>query len=155
TRDPFINSIKGPLDTRARQPRQLTLLAGASLFALLCATGGCQGLREAQSEPARILYDSLLAAKEAMYDSVGPNLGYERVGCVGERGRLALGLELVERLSTEAGREIRSHHSRTEWEAVNRGLAGDHQGSTPEFCTRIDSLWYARLAKPPSARLQP
>jgi len=136
--------------------QRLTVLSGALLFvlifALLGAAGGCQGRREALSAPARILFDSLVAANEAMYASSDPNLGYARRGCVEERAVARLGLEPGERLSAEAAQEVRSRHSRTEWEAVNRGLGGDHPSPTPEFCARIDSLWYARIVAKPPAR---
>lgn len=150
-----MNTIMCRLDTRARRPRVLVILVGMLATLLLGATGGCKRLRGPLSEPARILFDSLLAGNEAMYSSSDPNLGYARRGCVEERAVAMLGLEPGERLSAEAAHEVRSRHSRTEWEAVNRGLGGDHPAPTPEFCARIDSLWYARLAKTPSARPQP
>lgn len=128
----------------SRRPRQLTLLAGTVLIVLLLVTGGCQGRRESLSEPAQILRDSLLAANETMYTSPDPNLSYDRLGCVEERAMTKLGRELVERLSDDIARGVRLRHSRTEWEKVNQGLMGDHPYSTPEFCKRIDSLWYAR-----------
>lgn len=133
------------------RPQNFTIVAAALLSMLLCVTGGCQGRREEQSAPARILFDSLVAANEAMYASSDPNLGYARRGCVEERAVAMLGLEPGERLSAEAAQEVRSRHSRTEWEAVNQGLMGDHPAPTPEFCARIDSLWYARtITKTPS-----
>jgi hypothetical protein len=126
-----------------RWPR-LTVPGGALpfvlIFALLAATDGCQGRRDALSAPARIVADSLVAANEAMYASSDPNLGYARRGCVEERAVARLGLEPGERLSAGAAEEVRSRHSRTEWEKVNQGLMGDHPYSTPEFCARIDSL---------------
>jgi hypothetical protein len=135
----------------ARLPRRLTLLVGALCSVLLGATGGCQGRRDALSAPARILRDSLLAANEAMYTSSDPNLGYDRLGCLEERAMTKLGPELVERLSDDIARGVRLRHSRTEWETVNRGLGGDHPFPTPEFCARIDSLWYTRtITKTPS-----
>lgn len=139
-----------------RRSQLPTPFAGALLvalfFALLGATGGCQGRRDALSVPARILRDSLLAANEAMYTSSDPNLGYDRLGCVEERAMAKLGLELVERLSNDIARGVRLRHSRSEWEKVNKGLMGDHPYSTPEFCARIDSLWYARIITKPPAR---
>jgi hypothetical protein len=139
-------------DTSAsRHPRQLTLLAGTALTVLLVLTGGCQGRREALSEPARILLDSLLAANEAMYTSTDANLGYDRRGCVYRQAVSTLGRDHADRLSIEAAGAVRSRRSRSEWEAVNRRLAGDHQAPTPEFCARIDSLWYTRtITKTPS-----
>jgi len=142
-----------------RQGQRLTVPGSALLFvlifALLGAIGGCQGRRDALSEPARILADSLRAANEAMYTASDPNLGYDRLGCVEERAMAKLGLELVERLSGDIARGVRLQHSQSEWEKVNHALMGDHPYPTPEFCARIDSLWYARLARPPGALPQP
>jgi hypothetical protein len=150
-----MNSMRYPLDTRARRPRQLTLLVGASLYVLLGATGGCQGRGNALSAPARILRDSLLAGNEAMYDSASANLGFDRLGCLEERAAVQLGLGLVERLGREAEDTVRARHSRAALEAGRRGIEMIHPVADSAFCKRIDSLWYARLAKPPGARPQP
>lgn len=150
-----MNSMRCSLDTRARRPRQLTLLAGAPLFALLLATGGCVGHKEALSAPARILFDSLLAGNEAMYDSASANLGFDRLGCLEERAAVPLGLDFVERLGREAEETVRARHSRAALEAGRRGIDMIHPVGDSAFCKRIDSLWYARLAKPPGARPPP
>jgi hypothetical protein len=147
-----MNNKDRRISSVSRRPQQFVMLAGALIFVLIATTGGCQGRRDALSEPARILADSLRAANEAMYTSSDPNLGYDRLGCVEERAMAKLGLELVERISDDIARGVRLRHSRSEWEKVNKGLMGDHPYSTPEFCARIDSLWYARIAAKPIAR---
>lgn len=131
------------------------MVAGALLSVLFVAIGGCQDRQVPLSKAAEVLYDSLVTANEAMYDSVGPNLGYHRMGCVYERTVSTLGRELAERLSIQAEESVRSRHSRTELEAVNRGLQGNHPFATPEFCQRIDSLWYARYLGPSNVRRMP
>lgn len=150
-----MNTIMCRLDTRAPRPRQLTLLVGASLFMLLGATGGCQGHKEALSASARIRLDSLLAGNEAMYDSASANLGFGRLGCLEERARAGLGSAFVSRLAQEAESAVRSRHSRSEYEAGDRGIEMLHPVGDSANCARIDSLWYARLARPPGARPQP
>lgn len=134
-----------------RRARQLTIVAVALLSVLLVAKCG-QLPRGFLSGPDRILFDSLLAANEAKYDLADPTLAYDRLGCLEERGVSKLGQRRVELLSEEAGREVRSRHSRAEWEAVNRGLWGDHPAPTAVFCRRIDWLWYARTTANPAVR---
>ena len=136
----------------ARRPRVLVILVGMLASLLLCATGGCQGLREAQSEPARILFDSLLAGNEAMYDSASANLGFGRLGCVEHRARAMFGSTVVSRLGREAENAIRARHSRTELDAGRRGIEMLQPVFDSAYCRRIDSLWYARIAAKPPAR---
>ena len=139
----------------ARRTRTLTLIVGALSSILFGATGGCQGRREQMSQPARIVFDSLIIAREAMYDSAGPTLGYHRGGCLFMRAMSTLGFDTASRIAQEAVNEVRARHSRAEEVAISRGLQGNHPAPTPEGCQRVDSLWYERAAKPPNARRQP
>jgi len=139
----------------SRRTRCLSLTVGTLFSILLGATGGCQGRREQLSQPARIVFDSLIVAREAMYDSAGPTLGYHRSGCLFMRAMSTFGFDTASRISQEAVDEVRSRHSRAEEVAISRGLQGTHPAPTPEDCQRVDSLWYAHAAKPPSARRQP
>jgi hypothetical protein len=150
-----MNSNNCLFDGLARRPRGLVVLVGVLAFALFSATGGCQGRREPQATPGRILFDSLLAANEALHDSAGPTLGYHRMGCLYMRATLTLDFDTVFRIADEADEVVRSRHSRAEEERVNRRLQGNHPIATPEDCQRIDSLWYARVIKPSNARRQP
>lgn len=147
-----MNSTTCRLDTRARRPKHLMLIIGALSSVLLGVAGGCQGRSEPLSEPARILYDSLLAANEAMYDSASANLGFGRLGCLGHRARATFGTALVSQLDREAEVAVRSRHSGTELAAGRRGIEMLQPVSDSAYCRRIDSLWYARLATKPRAR---
>lgn len=135
-----------------RRARQLTVVAVALLSVLLVAAGGCQGRREPLSEPARILFDSLLAGNEAMYDSASANLGFGRLGCVEHRARAMFGSALVSRLGREAENAVRARHSRTELDAGRRGIEMLQPVSDSAYCRRVDSLWYARTTANPAVR---
>jgi hypothetical protein len=96
---------------------------------------------------ARILYDSLVTAEEAMLDSASANLGYERVSCLFNRAWNTYGGDSLVRIATAAERAVRARHTRTEIETGRKGIAFAHDFADDAHCVRIDSLWYARAAK--------
>lgn len=139
-----MNVITCRLDARFQRPRGLVIVVGMLATALLGATAGCQRRTETLSGPARILFDSLVAAHEAMHDSAGPNLGYDRWHCLLARGSDQLGSDIAERISEEATASVDSRHSTKEWKEVNQRLLGAHPMPSPESCRSTDSLWYVR-----------
>ncbi len=137
------------------RPRHFTRLVGVSVSVLIGAIAGCQGRSEPLSGPARILFDSLLAGNEAMFDSASANVGFGRLGCLETRARGVFGSEFVSQLGLEAEVTVRARHSRAEYEQGERGIEMLQPVADSAFCARIDSLWYARVVKPPSARRLP
>jgi hypothetical protein len=96
---------------------------------------------------ARILYDSLVAAEEAMLDSASANLAFERSSCLFNRARNTFGGDSLVRIATAAERAVQAKHTRAELEAGRKGIAFVHDFADDAYCVRIDSLWYARAAK--------
>jgi len=137
------------LHSRLAQSGGITV--GLLLSVLLGAAGGCQARKEVMSPPARVLYDSLIAAHEFMFNATDPKLGYSRMGCVYEQAVSTLGRDEARRISSAAEAEVRSRHSLSEAAAVSHGLQGDYPFATPEVCREVDSLWYARFV--PNAKV--
>jgi len=135
--------------SRAACARQalVGLRAAAVCVVVLSCIGGCQGRREPRSRPAQILLDSSLAGNEAMYDSATANLAMDRLACLEDRARSVLGHDEVLRIAREADKTVRARHSQQEYAAGSRGIGMFHDEPTAEFCTRIDSLWYATVVK--------
>ncbi|MHB1312652.1 MAG: hypothetical protein ACYC3L_11610 [Gemmatimonadaceae bacterium] len=137
--------------TAAHLRRVLPVLAAVLLMLLVGAAAGCQGRNEVPPGPARILFDSLVAAHEAMYDSATADLGYGRMSCLKDRAESILAFKVVTDIGRKAENAVRARHSRAEWEAGARGIASIHPVGDLVFCRRVDSLWYARVlnrAKP-------
>lgn len=138
-----------------RRHRQYTRLVGVSVSVLIGAIAGCQGRSEPLSGPARILFDSLLAGNEAMFDSASANVGFGRLGCLETRARGVFGSEFVSQLGLEAEDSVRARHSRAEYEQGERGIEMLQPVADSAFCVRVDSLWYARMVTSPTARRKP
>lgn len=136
----------------SRRSEVLSIGVGALLSVLFVAIGGCQDRQLLLSKAAEVLYDSLVTANESMYALADPNIGFHRRRCVYERAVSGLGRDLATELLRDAVSAVRTRHSGAEWAKVNKGLAGAHPASTPEFCVGIDSLWYARTVTKPPAR---
>jgi len=128
------------------QPPRVAARAVVLLVMVFASIGGCQTRREPTSEPARILYDSLLVSYEARFDSATANLAYDRIGCLYVRARSSVGVDTAKRMLREAEQEIRARRSSTELAAAERGMQMTHPFWTPEVCRRIDSLWYVGFA---------
>lgn len=125
--------------------RAFPALAGVLLVLLVGATAGCQGRNDVPPGPARILFDSLVAAHEAMYDSATANLGFDRMSCLKDRADSILAFKVVTDIGRKAENVVRARHSRAEWEAGARGIESMHPVGDLVFCRRVDSLWYARV----------
>lgn len=138
-----------------RRSEVLSIGVGALLSVLVVAVGGCQDRQVPLSKAAEVLYDSLVTANESMYELADPNIGFHRRRCVYERAVSGLGRDLATELLRDAVSAVRSRHSGAEWAKVNKGLAGTHPASTPEYCVGADSIWYARYIGQPNASRKP
>ena len=147
--------LSAGLDDAARQQwaRQLApaLLPaeGASLLLMAAAMNDPLirfGPLGALTGDSRILYDSLVAANEAMVDSASANLGFERMGCLSNRATEMFGSDSVLRIGSAAQRAVREEHTRAELEAGQKGIAMLQQYADEQSCLRVDSLWHARAA---------
>lgn len=138
-----------------RRSEVLSIGVGALLSVLFVAIGGCQNRQVPLSKAAEVLYDSLVTANESMYGLADPNIGFHRRLCLYERAVSGLGRVLATELLRDAVSAVRSRHSGAEWAKVNKGLAGEHPASTPEFCVGVDSLWHARYIGPSNVRRMP
>lgn len=130
------------------------MAVGVMLSAFLGASGGCQGQKEALSKPALIVLDSLRTAREALYDSTLGSLGLERENCLSMRAVAVLGVNTAMKV-TEATSVVDARHSTADRESVRRRLVGVYDEPTVESCHRTDSLWYARIVRPPKAGRRP
>ncbi len=132
--------------------RLAKIVVGVLLVGLGTSTGACQRTRAPMSNLERALYDSLVAANEAMYDSATANLGFDRLRCLQERAQSHLTDAVVQQLGVSAEVSVRARHSRAELEAGNRGIAADHPFGLPRYCVPVDSLWYATVARAKTGR---
>ena len=126
--------------------------AAVLLVMTIASIGACQTRRDSMSEPARIIYDSLLASYQTRFDSATANLAYDRIGCLYARARSSIGVVMADRLLDQAEQVARAKRSSTELAAAERGMQMVHPFWTPEVCRGIDSLWYVGVATRRKAR---
>jgi hypothetical protein len=126
--------------------RSLLTAAGVSLFAVAGTSAGCQDRNKIPLGAARVLFDSLIAAHEATYDSVTANLGYDRMNCLTERAATVLDFDAVHDVNRKAETLVRTRHSSAERRAGLRGIGSIHPVGDSAFCRRVDSLWYELVA---------
>lgn len=134
-----------PATQRTRRLVRVCLVAatiGASAVA-----GGCQTSAARLKPRERVLFDSLVGAYEALFDSAGPNLGYDRSACLYMRGTAELGADVKHRVAVLAERSVLKRKSAEDWNRVDSLLVGSHDVASPEWCKQVDSSWYAMLSR--------
>lgn len=127
-----------------RLARACLLIAAVGASAV---AGGCQTSRARLKPRERVLFDSLVAAYDALFDAAGPNLGYDRSGCLYRRGTAELGEQVQHKVAVLAETFVMKRRSAKERDRVDSLLVGEHPATSPEWCKQVDSSWYTKLSK--------
>lgn len=120
---------------------------------LVTAVGACAVAAGCRTSPARlqprerVLFDSLVTAYDALFDSAGPNLGYDRSACLYLRGTAELGEPVKHKVAVLAETIVMNRRSAKERDRVDSLLVGSHAVTSPEWCKQVDSSWYAMLRR--------